>query len=79
MGRPIVATDVPSNSFVKESSCGLVSKPNAEDFAKCIETLIEDPDLAVELAKNGLRAVKNFDWIVLADRYKSLLKKNDLI
>jgi glycosyltransferase involved in cell wall biosynthesis len=79
MGRPILATDVPSNSFVKESTCGLVSKPNAEDFAKSIETLIEDPDLAVELAKNGLRAVKNFDWGVLADRYKSLLKKNGLI
>jgi glycosyltransferase involved in cell wall biosynthesis len=56
-----------------------VSKPNAEDFAKCIETLIEDPDLAVELAKNGLRAVKNFDWGVLADRYKPLLLKRDLV
>jgi glycosyltransferase involved in cell wall biosynthesis len=79
MGRPIVATDVPSNSFVKESSCGLLSKPSAEDFAKCIETLIEDPNLAVDLAKNGLRAVKNFDWRVLAEKYKSLLMKSSLV
>jgi glycosyltransferase involved in cell wall biosynthesis len=79
MGRPIVATDVPSNSFVKESSCGLLSKPSAEDFAKCIETLIEDPNLAGDLAKNGLRAVKNFDWSVLAEKYKSLLMKSGLV
>jgi glycosyltransferase involved in cell wall biosynthesis len=79
MGRPIVATDVPSNSFVKVSSCGLLSKPSAEDFAKCIETLIEDPNLAVDLAKNGLRAVKNYDWRVLAEKYKSLLMKSSLV
>jgi len=79
MGRPTVATDVPSNSFVKENNCGIVCKLSPEDFAKGIETLVYDQNMAVDLAKNGLRAVRDYDWNVLARKYKSLIEKKGLI
>lgn len=62
-GKPVVASDIGIvRDVVEENKCGLVAKPDVEDFAEKIRMLLEDASLRKELGENGLEAVKNYTW-----------------
>lgn len=66
---PIVALDMSLSHIFNEHHCGLFinidqSKEEIiQDFAKCLERLILDPDLRIKLGENGYKFVnENMTW-----------------
>ena len=68
-GKPVVAGDTGIvKELIMETKCGLIAKSdNPEDFAEKIRILIENERLARKLGENGLKAVKNYTWDVIAE------------
>jgi len=68
-GKPVVAGDTGIvKELIMETKCGLIAKSdNPEDFAEKIRILIENEGIARELGENGLKAVKNYTWDVIAE------------
>jgi len=68
-GKPVVAGDTGIvKELIMETKCGLIAKSdNPEDFAEKIRILIENEGLARESGENGLKAVKNYTWDVIAE------------
>jgi len=68
-GKPVVAGDIGIvRELIMETKCGLIAKSdNPEDFAEKIRILIENEGIARELGENGLKAVKNYTWDVIAE------------
>ena len=54
-GKPIVATNILTHTQVLNSNVAVLTKNNAEDFAKGILTLINNKTLRQQLAVNALR------------------------
>lgn len=76
-GLPIVASDIPGSRSVV-GGCGILVKPNPENFASAIAKLIKNRSLREELIRKGNEKVKSYDWNVIAKRtlevYYSIFK-----
>jgi len=63
--KPIVASDVPLiNSIIRETGCGILVDPyDAKAHASAILYLLEHPEEAQEMGRNGQRAVlEKYNW-----------------
>ncbi|MBS3782601.1 MAG: glycosyltransferase family 4 protein [Candidatus Thermoplasmatota archaeon] len=79
-GVPVIVSDIPGvRDVIVEGKHGLLTEPmNSEDLAGKIRTLLENPDMAESMGKNGRERVKEkFTWKKVANRieqaYKSIL------
>ncbi|MGI9235080.1 MAG: glycosyltransferase family 4 protein [Woeseiaceae bacterium] len=64
-GRPVVASDIGAvGPTVQENGIGHVVPPGDEEqLAQAISDILENPDLASQMSKNGLRASKEiYSW-----------------
>jgi len=64
-GIPVIASDFPLwRKIVEEADCGLLVDPlNAEETAKAIDWLLENPERAEQMGTNGRQAVINhYNW-----------------
>lgn len=65
MGLPVICTDFTLwKEFVDHWHCGICVEPeNPDAIAAAIQYLLEHPDEAKRMGKNGRNAVKtNFNW-----------------
>jgi len=76
-GRPLVVTACRDMAaFVNEVEAGLVVKDTAEELAQGILRLIDDPDLAARLGRNGYRAIQtNHSWSQRAKRLVQMIEE----
>lgn len=81
-GKPVVASDVPLiANIIRETKCGILVDPlDARAHASAILYLLEHPDEAQEMGRNGRRAVlEKYNWQgekeKLLDLYRRLLAK----
>lgn len=80
-GIPVIASDYPNiRQVVSDSKCGiLVDSQNLEDVVDAINTLIDNPKLALEMGLSGKEfVVKKYNWNlevkILNNIYLKLLK-----
>jgi glycosyltransferase involved in cell wall biosynthesis len=80
-GLPVIASNFPLwKEIVEGNNCGLTVNPlDPEDIARAIEYLIEHPEEARKMGKNGRKAVKEkYNWEAesqkLIELYKNLTK-----
>ena len=76
-GIPVIASDFPLwREIVLKHNCGLCVDPkNPEEIAKAIDYLIDHPEIASQMGKNGFKAVQTeFNW---ANEESKLLKFYD--
>lgn len=68
-GKAVVASDLDIiRDIILENKCGLLAKPDAEDFAAKVKILIDDARLRNRLGKNGKKAVLKYTWDKVADK-----------
>ncbi|PKN83759.1 MAG: glycosyltransferase family 4 protein [Deltaproteobacteria bacterium HGW-Deltaproteobacteria-1] len=75
---PVIAGDLPAihDSITHGESGLLVPSGNCEVLADTIIRSLNDPDLRFRLAREGRkRVVEEFDWEVIAEKYKKLYNK----
>ncbi len=79
---PVIVSDIPGvREVIVEGKHGLLTEPmNSRDLAGKIRTLIENPDLAERMGRNGRKWVEeNFRWDIVAkdieEVYKSILNR----
>jgi len=76
--RPVIATDVPSSySYIHhlERRYLAVEPEDPQALAQAIKTIVDNPDLATELALNGYHYVqKGHSWADRAEQVESILK-----
>ena len=73
-GLPVIASNFPLwKEIVEGNKCGLIVNPlDPEEIARAIEYLINHPDEARRMGKNGRRAVlEKYNW---ENESKKLLK-----
>lgn len=72
-GRPIICTKNTLSGDIAESiNCGLAAEYNATDIKEAIVKLKNNPDLCIELGKNGMKAAhEKYNW---SSQAKKLLK-----
>ncbi|WP_457602616.1 glycosyltransferase family 4 protein, partial [Nitratifractor sp.] len=78
LGLPIISTAVGGIPWlIKDGKEGLlVPSSDIEAMTKAMERLIEDPDLAMRLSRNGRRKAESFDWeSSVKGRWIELLKE----
>jgi glycosyltransferase involved in cell wall biosynthesis len=72
-GTPVVVSNAVSEEVVISNFNGIrVGSFNPEDYANALEKLLTDEELWLELSRNGLEFVKQFDYIEIAKRYISI-------
>jgi len=73
-GLPIVATRIPGvNGMLEDQVNALLVPPrDSRALAEAIQKLVASPELRLELASEGLKRVRQFDWNQLVDRIISL-------
>lgn len=78
-GIPVVCSDFPLwKKIVKEENCGIVVDPeNAEEILEAVNRLLDNRELAQQMATNGKKAVLNrYNWAIeeekLLDFYQKL-------
>jgi glycosyltransferase involved in cell wall biosynthesis len=75
---PAIAGDLPAiHDSITHGETGLLFSPgNPEKLAETILRTLNDPDLCIRLAREARkRAIEQFDWEVVADKYAKLYKK----
>lgn len=83
-GIPVIASDFPLwRKIVDDAECGLLADPmNPREIANSIDWLLEHPDEAEYMGRNGQKAIKNkYNWTKemekLSGIYKNLVRKNN--
>lgn len=81
-GIPVIASEFPLwREIVLKHNCGLCVDPqNPEEIAKAIDYLIDNPEIAEEMGRNGFKAVQaEFNWaneeVKLLKFYESMIGK----
>lgn len=76
LGLPVVSTNVGGVPFlIDDGKDGLLcEKGNAEDMVRKIVQLISMPNNTVELCSNARHKTEQFDWQVVREQWKSVLK-----
>lgn len=76
-GNPVVVTrvgDIPL--FIKDKENGILSAPNADDFAKQLCWVADNPDLANKIGANGRKlALNEFSYKTQSQRVLSVIDK----
>lgn len=69
MGKPVIATDWGGPADYLDANCGILVSPDGnkeefiQKFAKAMESLIDDPELAARLGSAGPAKIANeYDW-----------------
>ncbi|MFT5103016.1 MAG: glycosyltransferase involved in cell wall biosynthesis [Candidatus Latescibacterota bacterium] len=75
LGLPVISTGVGGMTYLIENDVdGILAPPNnAEVFVKEIEKLIQQPDVAINIAKNARIKVEHFDWQQVKHSWNLLL------
>tara|TARA_R110000868_G_scaffold83058_7_gene234745 strand:- start:5657 stop:6535 length:879 start_codon:yes stop_codon:yes gene_type:complete len=75
LGLPIISTNVGGMSFlIDDNTNGILVEPNSEkEFVKAIETIIANPDYAIQLAINARKKAEQFDWELVKHEWFNLL------
>src|SRR3989344_1005407 len=61
--KPIIASDLPSiREILTENECVFAEPDNPESFAKAIEKVLNDEDLALRIATNAFNKVGEYAW-----------------
>lgn len=74
VGIPVIASNFPLwKKIISENDCGICINPfDILDITKAINHLTSNPDLAIKLGKNGLKAIrKKYNW---GNEIKKLIK-----
>jgi len=76
LGLPVVSTNVGGIPYlVKDRETAmLVNDSDSKAMADAIIELIENPDLAQKLTSNGRKLVEQFDWQIVKNQWKEILK-----
>ncbi|MBA4154168.1 glycosyltransferase family 4 protein [Flavobacterium sp.] len=76
LGLPIVSTNVGGIPFLLEDreNALLVNDSDVDEMVKSITELIENPELARKLSVNGRKEAEQFDWNVVKNQWKEILK-----
>ncbi len=72
---PVIVSDIPGvRDVIVEGKHGLLTEPmNSEDLAGKIRTLIQNPDMAERMGKNGRKRVEEkFTWSKVAKRIEKV-------
>ncbi len=75
LGLPVVSTNVGGIPYlIEENKTGLLVAPNDPGaMAEKISSLLEDPEKAKLLAKNGREKIKEFDWDLIKAEWHKVL------
>mgnify|MGYP006179834989 FL=1 len=76
LGLPVVSTNVGGIPYLvrdKETAL-LVNDSDSQAMANAISELIENHELAEKLALNGRKLVEHFDWQIVKNQWKEILK-----
>lgn len=76
LGLPVVSTNVGGIPYLLKNreTAILVNDSDSKAMANAIIELIENPELAQEIATNGRKLVEQFDWQVVKKQWKEILK-----
>ena len=76
LGLPVVTTNVGGIPYlVKDRETALlVNDSDSQAMANAISELIENHELAEKLALNGRKLVEHFDWQIVKNHWKEILK-----
>lgn len=76
LGLPVVSTNVGGVPYlIEDGKDGLLcEKGNAQDMAKKIIQLVSSPEKSKDICTNARRKVESFDWEVVKEQWKELLK-----
>ena len=76
LGLPVVSTNVGGIPYlVKDRETAiLVNDSDAQAMADAIIELIKNPELAQKLAANGRKLAEQFDWHIVKNQWKEILK-----
>lgn len=75
LGLPVVSTNVGGIPYLleHERNALLINDGDDQNMVKQIKRLINEPELAKVLSKNGKESVKDFDWEVVKKQWIELL------
>jgi len=76
LGLPVVSTNVGGIPYLvnHRESALLVNDSDSQAMVNAINELIENPELAQKLASNGRRLAEQFDWQIVKNQWKEILK-----
>ena len=76
LGLPVISTNVGGIPYlVKDRETALlVNDSDSQAMANAIIELIENPDLAQNLSSNGRKLAEQFDWHIVKNQWKEILK-----
>ncbi len=76
LGLPVVSTNVGGIPFLIEDGKNglLVNKDDVKHMAEQIVKLLNEPQLVTQLSVNAREKVEQFDWEVVKEQWKTLLK-----
>jgi glycosyltransferase involved in cell wall biosynthesis len=77
-GVPIVASDFPLwGEIIRKSKCGILVNPlDPKSIALAIQWLLEHPDEAEEMGRNGREAARaRYNWLTEAQQLRSFYRK----
>ncbi|WP_278462975.1 glycosyltransferase [Thomasclavelia spiroformis] len=69
-GLPIIATDVGGISEAVTDNGILVESGNEEEFANALKIIVNDREKLMEMSKNSLKNVKQFDKLQVSRKYE---------
>jgi len=73
MGKCVVSSDIPENSYLVENNGFLFEKGNVESLASVLERLLEAEEEVKQKGKSAQEFVgKNFSWDTVVDKYIEL-------
>ena len=74
IGKPIIASDIPSNTEILENNenCLLFKPDNSESFAEQIRLLIQNKQLQKKISTNSIKLASMYSW---EERSKIILEK----
>ncbi|MDR7073173.1 glycosyltransferase family 4 protein [Fictibacillus barbaricus] len=77
-GLPVIASNFPLwEEIVSANECGICVDPlNIEEIAKAIQTILDNPEKAAEMGKNGRRAIEEkYNWEKESERLIELYER----
>lgn len=72
-GLPVVAYDLPEYKEVFDNKLITVPLGNADELAKQIIYLLDNPQFSKKIGQNGREFVKKYDWSIVADKELSAM------
>ena len=78
-GTPVIASDIPELSFVRDGGFGLsFRKGDPDDLAQKINALLKDHSLRAQMGRKGIEFARECTWEKRAAEYEKYLLENSL-